>query len=783
MPPSKNSKYVFASIATALFVFLLFAILIVLLVRNRDASSKVLDTAQYNISDSSTISQTSIPDTRTTTGDSTTRTTERSQQESSTSDSRTTQIYLPTISPIEEITVPTRSLHVPHCDIPSTYESTCPSIKRLPTTNGDQNGLIHAFDHIHQSSVQLSDTFRPVEYALNLSITDKNQNILGGSLDLLAEIVLKETNTIALHAGGHVQFPDDAKFTLWECANGRLICVNSITRLTDKNLVVISLSESLKPGTAIRLRIDKFESEIVGNPGLVVQMPSKWEKDRAWIVGTHNNHANTSRFVFPGVDEPQVVAALKLCLQHPKDAFARSNMPTQSSTDSSDGHATTTCFHESPNIPAQLFAFVLFDNLKQINAISNTSHAANEKTAIESFVGKHLHNEDCQWILDEAARTLNKMSSLTSVHYPLEKLTILSTPIPTDGTRALGLIQLKESWIEYPKYFFPHSLLVSQVVQQWVSNMITICDKCIQEGLASYLEWTVTSAESISDTQSNNISRRFHETRNRLLHSESAVRTNMASLSINSLKPTTNRCADRTALVFYMLEQAYGQQAIANFLTVLFRKFSWGRCITADELSLAFRSVVNADGVFESFLDQSQEMVDDYPVIHVNFVNSSLVVSQDSASSNKTYVIPVEVVDDARKISKVLLNDTQIAVHRPAAYVVAQPNTYARHIYNVENYAKLVDCVGDRGEDRCPSISRDSLANTFNDLCWALLHNRLNEVDKAAQWRAVFERLVAQGNVVQGDCACCMEKKGAAKAQCRWTWRDKCSQISLLKAL
>ena len=47
-----------------------------------------------------------------------------------------------------------------------------------------------------------------------------------------------------------------------------------------------------------------------------------------------------------------------------------------------------------------------------------------------------------------------------------------------------------------------------------------------------------------------------------------------------------------------MLEQAYGQQAISNFLTVLFRKFSWGRCITTDELSLVFRSVANAGIVF-----------------------------------------------------------------------------------------------------------------------------------------------------------------------------------------
>lgn len=73
------------------------------------------------------------------------------------------------------------------------------------------------------------------------------------------------------------------------------------------------------------------------------------------------------------------------------------------------------------------------------------------------------------------------MASITRSNYSLEKLTLISSPLGlSDGTAALGLIHIKETWLEYPKYFYTHNVLVAQIVRQWISNMVTICDKCFQ---------------------------------------------------------------------------------------------------------------------------------------------------------------------------------------------------------------------------------------------------------------------------------------------------------------
>uniref|UniRef100_A0A915DKD1 Aminopeptidase N-like N-terminal domain-containing protein n=1 Tax=Ditylenchus dipsaci TaxID=166011 RepID=A0A915DKD1_9BILA len=354
----------------------------------------------------------------------------------------TTEITLPsTAKPINEVTMPTRAQHVPFCEFPADFKSSCPQIRQSTTNDKSNTFLQNSLDHL-----------------------------LSGSLDLLFE-VLKEGNSIALHAGRNIRFIEQNQISIWICNEGEKLCPKSITRILDKQLLVIGLEKTLQPRTAIRLKIGKFESEIASNPGLTSQIPSKWEKDRAWIVSSYNLE-NGSRLVYPGVDEDDVMATLKLCIKHPKETFARSNMPQRSAAEESSW--TSTCFHETPSINTKHFAFLLFDNLKLLTGT--------ERTNVEVFVGKHLQPENCQWIIEETFKTLQKIASMTSMAYPLEKLTIVSVPLATDATHSYGLIQIKDTMFEYPKYFEPHSLLTSQVVQQWISNIITICDKCIQVG-------------------------------------------------------------------------------------------------------------------------------------------------------------------------------------------------------------------------------------------------------------------------------------------------------------
>lgn len=81
----------------------------------------------------------------------------------------------------------------------------------------------------------------------------------------------------------------------------------------------------------------------------------------------------------------------------------------------------------------------------------------------------------------------------------------------------------------------------------------------------------------------------------------------------------------------------------------------------------------------------------------------------------------------------------------------------------------------------CASLSFDAITNAFNDLCWALMSNQLNKNIENVKWYSVFKNLSHKDVIRDPDCACCMQRRSDAKAQCRWTWRDKCSKITLLK--
>uniref|UniRef100_A0A915DKZ4 Uncharacterized protein n=1 Tax=Ditylenchus dipsaci TaxID=166011 RepID=A0A915DKZ4_9BILA len=184
----------------------------------------------------------------------------------------------------------------------------------------------------------------------------------------------------------------------------------------------------------------------------------------------------------------------------------------------------------------------------------------------------------------------------------------------------------------------------------------------VDDGLATYLEWIITS-EFVIDGQSSNISKRFDDARNRLLHSENTgVKTGPSLLSISSLNPTnSDQCADRTAVVMYMLEKVYGRQIISDFLALAFKKFSWASCVPTSTLANLF------------------------------------------AEASKS---------------------TEAISHRPAAYVLVEPDNFARHIYNAENYDKVIECIG-ADSSKCSAVSQSSMTSTFSDLCWAFLNNKL----------------------------------------------------------
>lgn len=292
-----------------------------------------------------------------------------------------------TPSPMEEITMPTHNQHVPYCSFPHSYTPICAAPRLNP--------------HPDEPEQRLSTKLRPVETALNLTMASRDGVELLGSVDIHVEI-LKESSTLVLHAGRHLKL-ELHELQVWDCTTEEALCVESVGQRLD--FVSLGLSRSLKAGSSVRIRFPRYRSELAGNVGLVVQQPSQWEKDRAWMVGSlfgpHglNNGSSTGlRQVVPNVDETEAKGVLKLCLTHPKDTQARSNSPVSQRQE--EPESVSTCFEETPLIGVQQFAFVLFDNLKQISG----EEPGDGDAEVEVFVGKHLKAEDCKWIVDEAQK-------------------------------------------------------------------------------------------------------------------------------------------------------------------------------------------------------------------------------------------------------------------------------------------------------------------------------------------------------------------------------------------
>lgn len=61
------------------------------------------------------------------------------------------------------------------------------------------------------------------------------------------------------------------------------------------------------------------------------------------------------------------------------------------------------------------------------------------------------------------------------------------------------------------------------------------------------------------------------------------------------------------------------------------------------------------------------------------------ILQQNSVNSNKTQTIPINIIDDSSHRTQLIFNTTQISTPRAVKFVIAEPNSYVRHIYNVRS--------------------------------------------------------------------------------------------------
>ncbi|KAI6235881.1 Mnp-1 [Aphelenchoides besseyi] len=606
---------------------------------------------------------------------------------------------------------------------------------------------------------------QPIHYDVNFTVSNAETRVLSVSMEIFVRATA-DSRAIPLHLDRTVINLNPAQVYVRDCESGRFVCVSAIVRLIEKQLVVVALSDEIKSGTLLSIYFAKFETLIYSNPGLVLQAPSKWEKQRAWILGTLFEDVG-ARSVFPSIDQPEAKSSWRPCVEHPANMTARSNMPSTVPLNL-PSESVQTCFQRSPALRSDQFVFVLYDNLLSV-------HGDSKSPALEVLVGKHLQPSESRWLVLEVDAALRRMSSLTGVEYPLNKLTLVSAPLPFDGTHDLGLIRLKETWVEYPKYLLTHTILNRQVVQQWISNMFSICDSCVQDGFSLYTEWLLSSKLEAVNIPTN---KRAMEAKQKLLRNKNDPSL-MRALLIEPSKPE-QECTIKTALTFASIEEAFGTEAMERFIQSFAATSSWSTCIQNEKISsLLVDATLSpiSEQIFETFVESSN-----YPILRLRQSESNLTVFAENSdkSDDHQFTLAYGLLNEAGKRHEFVHNGTEQTFEAPGNTVVVDPNTtaYFRAVYDVETYKRITECALNK---QCAEISTEASENTFNDLCWALMADRLDPTAKSEQipqWHELFEKLAAH-NLVYGDCYCCVQSGAKTNGQCKWTWRDKCSRLTL----
>lgn len=69
------------------------------------------------------------------------------------------------------------------------------------------------------------------------------------------------------------------------------------------------------------------------------------------------------------------------------------------------------------------------------------------------------------------------------------------------------------------------------------------------------------------------------------------------------------------------------------------------------------------------------------PLVYINLNSSSglLTISQQNA----TQTIPINIIDNLSRHTQLIFDTLQISTPHAVKFVIAEPNSYVRHIYNV----------------------------------------------------------------------------------------------------
>ncbi|XGW14535.1 hypothetical protein V3C99_000665 [Haemonchus contortus] len=603
----------------------------------------------------------------------------------------------------------------------------------------------------------------PLHYALNLSVQTVQPTVIEGDVQILLR-TNEQGKQITLDVDSKLRNVEDIR--VMNCDTGATLCVAKTVFDQREQRLSLILSENIQAGSHLRVDVLKFAA-VDTRDFTYSQIAPRWNRNAPIMVGTLLN-AGSAKRLFPGLENPVLRATLDLCVRFTTAGHVRSNAATKFVS------GDVTCFERTVPLATQQMAFAGFEKAETL-IHNRTTLDGVEIPAVEVVfsLNKNFKREKHQWIYSEASKVISLMSQWTGFPYPLEALRIISAPIQASSHSSLGLITLQDRLVEHPTYTLAHVTLIHSVIQQWLSNVVSVAktdEACFSESLTVYLEWKLNEElHIVNKTRANEI----ESIRPQDLSTEGKDETRM----LRSLE-MIHSCPERLISIFHTIEGTFGQDTVKNILKYMFRNFAYSAATITDwqQAAVEVTGNENAGEMLKEWFSRKTR-----PVLQMTVTTQAIQFEQ---LTDELWTVPLEIVGSSGIQLVAVTDKSTILPFTSNDYVIADPRrkSTAMVVYDADSYIRMIRCWDDT---RCPA-NRDAVRGILRDLVAVLLTDRLPppQLVDIPKWKAVFK--FSQNNrILNGNAACCAQYAISRNAEiaCTWVVRDTCEKIRLFNTI
>lgn len=345
--------------------------------------------------------------------------------------------------------------------------------------------------------------------------------------------------------------------------------------------------------------------------------------------------------------------------------------------------------------------------------------------------------------------------------YPQSKLDIILHPgIPFGGLENYGLIILNGNDL-LRENGWSNRLIAHEIIHQWVGNNFTIenwDELCLQEGLATYLDWKFSSETTSYITPEELVKKAVGDGLDREQFDFGPMIRPMFGPKDAQL------CYTKGPWVFHALAERFGADSVKEFVHVLMRNFPNGN---ADFQSWQkFISITAKDPGAGEFLRKWYSN-SGYPVLMFDLrSNSDLTVRQKFVKKSEILPINTMILDGGTLRQNIKMDSERISMKVPeiSTWFLAnvQQTEFHESLYDLRNYRKLLLCAKNQPCASESNLKREFMDQSMREFCRGLKNNLVpiegDAVDRPLLQQAHLDLVDLNENFgaqYLQDCSCC----------------------------